>query len=261
MMKIEKPEIVSVCTPDATHVEIASLVLNSPGVCAVLLEKPLAPTVCEAEKILTLARQRGVVLAVNYSRRYAEGHVRLQKFVREGGIGEIVTIGGIYTKGTLHNGTHWFDAVRWLAGEITRVRGFDLRREPGNDPTLDAILEFENGASAHLQAADATVATVFEMDLVGTRGRVRIVHSGLNIEVFHVADSDQFAGHRVMVPGESFPSGGDWLLHAVSDLVSCLEEDRAPRCSGENALAALRIALAVRKSAATGCPVKPTEIA
>jgi len=249
----QEPELVSICTPDATHAEVARAALATASVRAILLEKPLALTLEEGQELVALAHQRGVILAVNYSRRYARSHQRLRDSVRFGGLGSLQTVNGFYTKGTLHNGTHWFDLVRLLAGEVRTIAGFDSLHEPGPDPTLDARLEFYTGATGYLQACDAGAFTLFECDLVGTRGRVRLIESGQTFETYAVVDSPRHSGYRLLAPAPGLKGGmDDAMSQAIADLVGAVKEGRPPLCSGQDALAALRMALAVRESAATG---------
>ena len=80
----QRPDVVSICTPDATHAELVRAALTADGVRAVLAEKPLALTLVEAEELTGLARRRGVLLAVNYSRRYSDAYVQLRDFLRGG---------------------------------------------------------------------------------------------------------------------------------------------------------------------------------
>jgi predicted dehydrogenase len=230
--------------------------IATPGVRAILTEKPLALELGAAQELVHLASERGIVLAVNYSRRYANSHVWLKEFLESGGIGTIQKISGYYTKGTLHNGTHWFDLARFLVGEVSRVWSFDVLKEDSPDPTLDAFLEFDSGASAHLHGCDAKAFTLFEMDLIGTRGRVRVIESGHTFEVYHVADSPHYTGYRTLALKDRLEDGlHNVLLHAVGDVVRCLKEGGQPRCTGSDGVAALQIALAVRESARLGRPM------
>jgi predicted dehydrogenase len=249
----QRPDIVSICTPDPTHHELARAALNGDGVRAVLAEKPLALELGQAEELTRLARRRGVVLAVNYSRRYADSHVRLRGFLRAGGVGTVRLVSGLYTKGTLHNGAHWFDLARFLVGEVVRVEAADRLREGGADPSLDVRLDFAGGAVARLHACPAADFTVFEMDVVGARGRVRLVEAGNVLEFFEAVEGVPFAGYRGLVLKERAENGlRDVLLHAVRDVVACVQTGAAPRCSGQDAVRALRIALAAREAAAGG---------
>src|SRR5438876_6697294 len=117
----EQPQIVSVCTPHHRHYELVRTALLADGVRAVLAEEPLALEIEQARELVMLAADRGVLLAVNYLRRYAERMVWLQEFLRSGGIGTVRLASGIYTKGTLHSGTHWLDLARFLVGEVILV--------------------------------------------------------------------------------------------------------------------------------------------
>jgi predicted dehydrogenase len=256
MLAKQRPDIVSICTPDSTHADLIRLAIETPGVRAILTEKPLALGLKDAHNIVQSAAERGIVLAVNYSRRYMDSHIRLRDLLHSGTIGTIQTVGGYYTKGTRHNGTHWFDLLRYLVGEVTEVWGFDARQEGGDDPTLDAFLKLACGASAHLHGCDAASFSVFEMDVIGTCGRVRVIESGHTLEVYQVVDSPLCTGYRDLALQSRLEGGlGDLLLHAVEDLVRCLKDGGTPRCSGTDGIRALEIALAACESARLGCPV------
>ena len=257
MMAEQKPDIVSICAPDANHYEMIQLVLKSPDVRAVLVEKPLALSMREAQDVVRLSHRRNIVLTVNYMRRYAPGLIELKSAIHRGKIGSVQAVTGLYSKGTLHNGTHWFDMARFLVGEVVQVIGVDSRRERGEDPTLDASLRFESGASGCLLGCDSKAYAIFEMDIVGTEGRIRITDSGHRLEWQAVGQHPRYNGLRSLLPDKEITDGGikDVLLLVVKDIVACLETGRKPCCSGDDAVAALRIALAIVESAKSGSTV------
>ena len=247
------PDIVSICAPDSTHTALLELAINGTATRAVLMEKPLALSLKEARLAVDQANRRDVRLGVNYSRRYSKGHQALRERIRQGELGELQSIGGHYTKGTLHNGTHWFDLARFLVGEIVQVRGFDRLREVTPDPTLDVCMKFSSGTLAYLHGLDAAAYSLFEMDILGSRGRVRIVDSGHGFETFMVGDSPYYTGYQTLLPhGREDGRLEDTLLHAAQDLIASLETGSIPLCSGEDALAALAIGLAAQASARLG---------
>jgi predicted dehydrogenase len=244
------PEIVSVATPDATHAELVELCLRAPGMRAVLAEKPLAGGAEPARALAALARERGVALAVNYHRRFVPAFQALRADLA---IGELQHVSGVYVKGLAHNGTHWLDLLRALAGEPVAVRGHDRLGEGGTDPTLDAELTLAGGARAQLAGLDTRCFTAFEMDLIGTHGRVRVVESGHRLERWDAGDDPRHPGYRALRPRESQPGAlRDGTLHAVADLVRCLRFGGEPACTGEDGAAALELVDAIRTSAARG---------
>lgn len=256
MLGAQRPEIVSICTPDATHYTLIRTALEHPAVRAVFAEKPLSLSLDQADELIDLAASRGVILAVNYSRRYALGFERLRGMIGAGVLGSIQTLSGYYTKGTLHNGSHWFDLANFLLGQAHLVTGIDRLGEVGEDPTLDVILEFECGAAGYLHGCDAAAYALFEMDILGSQGRARIVDSGFIIEVYGLEASPFGAGYRKLTLQEKIDGClENALLEAMMDMARCLRDGGVPRCSASDARQALAVGLAARQSLQTGQPV------
>ena len=192
MISETNPDIVSVCTPDQTHFEIIQTILTSFNVKTIFAEKPLALNVNDAIDLVNLAEKKNVVLAVNYLRRYSDRFCSLRTYLHSDSFGSIQAINGYYTKGTLHNGTHWFDLARFLIGEFARVKGFDNLKEQTEDPTFDTYAEFKNGASTYLHACDESKFSIFEMDILGSNGRISIKDFGNVIEKSCVIDDPNY---------------------------------------------------------------------
>ena len=238
-----RPDLVSVCTPDETHVSVLERVLACGSVRAVLAEKPLALEAAAAERVAARAAARGVMLAVNYGRRSAPTHRRLRDFLAEAPIGVIEVVRGAYVGGVKHNGTHWLDLARFLLGEIVSVRGSG-RVAPGeDDPTIDVELAFATGVRGFLAGIRSARYGFFEMDLVGSEGRVRVTDSGQRIEVLRPRDSRRFPGFRELAASGG-PAGGlaDLVLHAATDLVDALASNRPPAATALDAIRVLRLA-------------------
>lgn len=255
LLSAVQPDIVSICTPDETHVDLIDAALATPSVRAVFAEKPLATGLDDAQRIKRRAEEVGVVLAVNFIRRYAEGHQALRKQIANGGLGTIYAVNGYYTKGTLHNGGHWFDTARFLIGEIAEVQAWNTLGEHAPDPTLDVRLVFANGACGYLQALDANSYSLFEMDITGSKGRARITDSGHCIELYDVVDSPRYSGYRALRERAVVPGGMEnCTFNALADLVRCLESGGAPLCSVSDGLAAIVIGMAARESVQSNRP-------
>lgn len=249
-----RPQIVSVCTPDATHAKVLRAVLNSPDIRAVVAEKPLALDLAEARTLVNLANKRGVTLAVNYTRRFAASHIEAQRRIGAGAIGRVVAVQGLYTKGIIHNGSHWFDLARWLIGEITRLHAWQSPTDRECfDPTCHVRMTFAGGQTGVLLGLDEERFTVFEMDVIGTEGRLRIADSGMRLEWFAVAASPHYTGYQTLQSrGETVTGFRDVALRMVEDVVAALRNGTRPQCNGEDAVAALAASDAARRSLALG---------
>ncbi|MEW6445849.1 MAG: Gfo/Idh/MocA family protein [Pseudomonadota bacterium] len=253
MLREYPSDIVSICTPDDTHAALIDAALDTPCVRAILAEKPLATDLEQARALARKAATRDIPVALNYIRRHSPRHQALRARIADGELGEILAVQGIYTKGTLHNGSHWFDLARFLFGEVREVQAWDSLREGGADPTLDVRLLFERGFPAFLKALPANRYSIFEMDILGSAGRVRLVDSGNRIEWYAAAPSPHYSGYTVLqataVEEEDLSNG---TLHALEDLIHALEGSQAPLASAEDGVAAIEIGMAARESILTG---------
>jgi predicted dehydrogenase len=257
MLRDATPQIVSIATPDDTHAAMLALVLSATDIRGVLLEKPVALHASEALEARRLTARAGVTVAVNYTRRYMASHIALKETLVNGGLGEVQCVTGYYTKGTFHNGTHWIDLARFLFGEVTEVFGFPGASGPAGDPSFDVRLAFEAGVRASLVACDASAFSIFEMDIIGTRGRVRLVDSGLTVETSGVGPSLVHEGYTVLEPPTMSRAGHqDPTLHVVGDLVESILASRPPRCSIEDGVRSVLIADAIGQSVRVGHAVR-----
>ena len=251
MLERIQPEIVSICTPDGTHAQIAKDMLrNNRNLRGLLIEKPLAQTEREALDLVELARSRGVVLAVVFMRRYAENVRAVQVLIQSGELGTVEFVQGLYGKGVRHNGCHWLDMLRMLVGDVAWVEAWDRLQDSTVDPTLDVRIGLDQGAVAMLNGVRADQYTLFEMDILASKGRIRLTESCHRVELFKVGSSSRHTGYNELrVLNHDFGQRRDMLLHAVEDLVESLSAGRPPACNGEDGIAVARITDACMQSA------------
>ncbi|MBD1210325.1 MAG: Gfo/Idh/MocA family oxidoreductase [Ignavibacteria bacterium] len=103
-------DLVSICTPDHTHAQYLRDALTlQPKL--VLCEKPLSASIEEASALVELYQQRGVHLAINYSRRWLPDFQRLSAQALSGVFGKVVSARMKYYKGFLHNASHFVDLL------------------------------------------------------------------------------------------------------------------------------------------------------
>lgn len=244
LLREAKPELVSICTPDPTHFALGMSAATSASVRGLFMEKPLAMSLSDADTLLETCRQNHVTLAVNYSRRYAQSHRRVKERIASGGIGRLQTVHGFYTKGILHNGTHWIDLLGFLCGPIFRAIPLSIGAEKDPDPTIDVCFELPDGIRAVLQGVDHRAFTIFEMDVLGTNGRIRITEGGHEIHFSEPKPSPLYTGYVTLAAThEPFEPVLDTTFNAVCDLARCVIERKQPICNGESARTALALAL------------------
>lgn len=249
LLATSKPDILSICVPDREHAPVARLVLEAPSTRCVILEKPLADTLSDALEIVEIADRRSIPLLVNYTRRYCESHRQLRDFMQRGGLGRLISVSGMYTKGIFHNGTHWIDLLHFLGEEIRIIHASDVVDFYDDDPTLSFTFQTRSGVSGVLQGFPKNICTVFEAEFCGELGRVRILDSGSEFEWWHITESPYYTGHRVLQRTSGIAGGlSNAILHLVEDAILCTETNSKPICSGRDAIKALDVANAAKQS-------------
>ncbi len=184
----EKPDIVSVCTSARPRAEIVETAANS-GVTAIWAEKPVALTLAQADRMVEVCAANGVTLAVNCARRWNPHYASARELIMAGEIGEVLQVTAYYLCGLSHNGSHGIDAMRFLAadGNVRWVFGEIESDEAAfgeEDPQGNGYLAFDNGVRGFLRSIECGPVTGREFDVLGTGGRIRVVESNLQFELW-----------------------------------------------------------------------------
>ena len=271
---------VSIATPDFAHREIAVAAAEAGK--HILVEKPLATTVKDAEAIVRAAQRAGVKLMVDFHNRVNPPFVNAKRSIANGDLGRPSYI---YAK--LSNTTEvatrmlpwaaqssalWFlashtaDMAHWLLDDEPR-RVYALSRsgvlqEMGID-TADfhiAVVEFEQGAVVTLENAwilPETEPSIFNMkfEVLGSKGSLYINTSD------HRA-METYTHDQALLPdvfGVSFddsPRIGGFVLESIARFVDAVVNDGPVVASGEDGLLVTRLLTAITESADSGQPVE-----
>jgi len=253
MLAKEQLDILSVCIWNQMHREVVEQAVDA-GVKAVFCEKPIAESLQAADAMIQECARHGVILMIDHQRRFDRFHQEVAAYLKQGRLGRLQQATCYYTAGVANTGSHLFDLLRLLFGELEWVQGVYGRNLSGssNDPNVDGWLQFKNGPLVAIQSCDVKDYTIFEIDILGTLGRLRMTSHGLDIEFEGVAESPKFAGYKELCAATPpvHPGGPrEYMLQAVTHLLECLERGSQPLCSGEDGRRALEVICALHESA------------
>jgi predicted dehydrogenase len=242
---IESADAVVVASPNAFHASQACAALEHGR--PVLVEKPLATTVTDAELVVEAADRAGVVAAVAMNLRFHPGIVELKRLVDAGALGRILLaqvsfgydlrlwrpnhdyrqsysaradLGG----GIVLDAIHELDYLLWLLGPIVSVSAEEAR-------VSDLEIEVEDAAVAVLRFASGALATV-------------------DLNFFEPAYR-----RRCVVVGSKAVSDWDWVERTVT--VRCdSEEDRTADVGAPVSETYRSVIANFLDGVATGAPVR-----
>ena len=237
MLDAQRLDVVSVCAATPAH-DAVCLAAIERRVPAILCEKPLASDLPRAAHVVEAAAQAGVTLVVNYSRRFSRSYRELAQVIAGGSIGTLQAAQGLYSKGLRNHGSHLVNLLLWLAGPIVAIRAEPLKfpDTAAPDPTLNLWIEFERGFHGALLGTAYSQYKVFELDLVGTEGRLKIEDDRLS--AFKPVEYEALEGVRALAPAPAPVQleMGHAMYDAIDNVVRSLRHGEAPVMTGREAL-------------------------
>ena len=271
---------VFVCTPEHLHLgpALAAIEAGKP----VLIEKPVASSLEDARRIGRAAAKGANMVLVGHLLRFEPRWVTAKRMIESGRIGEIVSlasrrIGNLddqdvlrgRTSIPLYYGVHDLDVLRWFTGsEATRIysdRRFGVLRGAGFEveDLYCAIINFDDGALATAELGwhvppGAAAAKTTGVAVVGTRGVIRIEQGETGIDVW--ADDGYVPTDTTFWP-EAYGIPGGALSVEIRHFANCIRKGLPPAIGLDEAIEALRLALAMQRSAELGAPVDLKEFA
>ncbi len=210
MLEKERPEVTVITTPHPLHAQIAIECLSAGS--HVLVEKPMAVQVSEADSMIAAAQENQRLLGVVFQHRFRSEIQTAHKLIQDGTLGEIQHIemnrlwprpesyfhqspwrgtwagegGGVLMNQASHN----LDVLCFLAGGLPkRVQAWTRRflHAIETEDTAQAIFEWPNGALGSFHTSTAQVPQPEYLKIVGTRGYLEIVDKNLRL---YLAEKD-----------------------------------------------------------------------
>lgn len=94
LLEEQRPDVVHVLTPPQTHAALALQAMEAG--CHVLVEKPMALSLQEADAMIAAARARGVKLCVNHNQLFDPVFLQARRLIEKGAVGTVIGVESYY---------------------------------------------------------------------------------------------------------------------------------------------------------------------
>jgi len=276
MVKREKPDIVAILTDSGSHPSVGCQL--APHVSVVVVEKPMALTLEDADRLIETCETHGTRLFVVKQNRFNPAIQQLRQAVDRGRFGKMVlgTVrirwsrgqdyydqaawrgtwkldGGVFT----NQASHHIDLLQWLLGPVESVKSYISTRlvDIEAEDTGVAVLKFKSGALGVVEATTATRPKDLEgsISVLGEKGSVVVGGFSVNRMVtWNFADSapeDEEAQKAITDPPNVYGFGHQPFYE---DMLSCLQSGKRSMLDGLEGRKSLEIINALYESAFTG---------
>jgi len=251
-------DIVSISTTTESHYPILKELIQYP-IKAIFCEKPLSLKKGEARRMVSLCRKAKIILAVNHTRRWDGNFLLAKKMVQGGKIGEVRAAIVFYPDHIFNVGTHLFDAINMLIEKKPKYVSGIGNNLSISDPGISGWILFENDVLCTVNATGKREDLIFEMDIIGTEGRLKILENGQKLEYYIFCESPRYSQYRELTVGKTeIIAQSDRFVAAIEDIIAVLEGEKPEvNCTGMDGLLSVSVAIAMVKSAKKqGIPLK-----
>ncbi len=280
----ENPELqlISIATESGKHAQIALYCIEN-GV-NVIIEKPMAMSLTDADKIIALSKEKGVKVSACHQNRFNIAVQQTRTALENGRFGKL-SHGSVHVRwnrnkdyyeqakwrgtwaqdgGALMNQCiHGIDLLRWmLGGEINEVYGVTQRQFHNYLECEDigmAVIKFANGAVGTIEGTTNVYPKNLEetLYLFGENGTVKLGGKSTNaIDVWDFADETDKDKQNKGLFEQTVNVYGNGHTSLFADMIYAIENNVKPYVDAVAGRNALELVLAVYKSAAEGKPVK-----
>ena len=252
-------EVVSVCVPTTFHHDVVMEAIKHKK--HVLVEKPIAFTLTEAEEMIAAAKEAGVILATGHVERFNPAVQKAKELIEDGVIGDIVSafakrVGPLPPRikdvgVSIDLAIHDLDIMNYLfEEEITQVYGtmnssFD---DSEFEDHAEIMVSFDNESTGIIEVNWLTPYKRRELELTGTAGIISVDYIQQSIEVFGKFAQDIEIVHEEPLKGE------------LKSFLNSVVEEKEPVITGEDGLKALKMVIAANKSSKEHRPISLDEL-
>ncbi len=283
MLEKEKPELVAIATESGKHAAIALECLDA-GV-NLIIEKPIALSLEDADKIIEKANKKGLVVCANHQNRFNKSIQKIRQALEEKKFGKMLygtahirwnrgidyytqapwrgtwaQDGGALMNQCIHN----IDLLRWMMGDnIEEVCAYTDNLNHNYIEAEDlglAIVKFKNGSYGIVEGTTDIYPKNLEetLYLFGQKGTVKAGGKSVNIIEEWIFEDDSENSEDVKKNNSEMPQNVYGFGHTplYKNVINAINTHTKPLVDAEAGRRALELVLAIYKSAAEGRPVK-----
>jgi predicted dehydrogenase len=240
-------DAVTIATPTASHVEIALPFIDAGA--AVLVEKPMAASLAEADHLISAADARGTLLAVGHTERFNPAVAAAMPLVSSPRFIEIHRL-GTFPERSLDIDVifdlmiHDLDILMAVVGsEVVSVEAVGVNVLTPRVDIANARLRFASGCIANVTASRISRDRVRKARFFQHDSYVSIDYAAQELEVYRLVAQN---GGRPAIQGGRVDVAGDEPLRCeLADFVGAVRERRDPAITGRDGRAALALATRV----------------
>ena len=241
-------DAVSIVVPTHLHHQVSRDFLNAGT--HVLVEKPITVTVEEADELITIAKEKNVILQVGHLERFNPAVLGLDKEAKPLFI-EAHRLSPFNPRANdvsvvLDLMIHDIDIILALIdSDIEKIDASGTAVLTQGTDIANARLTFKNGCVANVTASRISMKMERKMRMFRPCSYISVDFQNKVLTKHRTGDKEMFPGVPEIVSEESVFESGDALMEEIKHFVSCIKTGDNPLVSGEEGRRALQTAIQI----------------
>lgn len=273
VLEDENIDVIHICTPHYLHADMAIAAMEHGK--HVILEKPMAIKLTDAEKLIYTSDATGKQLGICFQNRYNTSSVKAKSLLTSGRGGKLLGARAFVTwcrdeeyytgsgwRGTweqegggvlINQSIHTLDLLQWFMGDIHRIKGSvdtrALKEVIEVEDTAEAAIQFKSGATALFYATNCYCANAPVMIEIVTENAVIKIEDGLTIK-YNNGDCESYSEVDRSTGAKAYWGSSHKTL--IEDFYSRLAEGTKFPLDGSEGIKALQMLHAIYSSSKSG---------
>jgi predicted dehydrogenase len=268
------PDALVICVPPSLHMSFAlkGIARNA----HIFVEKPISHTLDGVEKLNKEAKKKHLIVYVGYNMRFHPGLRQVKQLLDQGKIGKVLSAdveAGQYLPdwhpqedyrrgytarrelggGIILDGSHELDYIRWFVGgevkEVSCFAGKISQLEVDVEDTAEILLKFDNNVITRVHLDFVQRGYSRSCKIIGEEGTITWSYPDKKVRLFTAPDNKCQEIDTPFEPNAMY-------IEEMKHFIQCVKGEEKPMVDGDTGQRVLEIALAAKKSAATGRVIK-----
>lgn len=247
---LDKVDAVTIVVPTPLHYQIAKDFIQHGVHC--LIEKPITPSLEEAEELLRLVRERNLILQVGHIERFNPAVLAAQKYIKEPKFIEANRLGP-YDARVSHISVildlmiHDIDIILYLVQDkIVSIEAVGASVLSRYEDIANARIAFANGCVANISASRVSLKKFRKIRIFQKDSYLSLDYARPGLKVYEKKKPlvESFKDIKVHYPRLE---KREQLAEELKHFVGCVREGKTPQVTGEHGRDALEVALEIMR--------------
>lgn len=282
-----RPRAVIVSNPTALHMDVA--IPAAKAGCAILLEKPIAENLARVDELRQAAAQSGSRILVGFQFRFHPTLNKARELIAAGALGKVLSVHAHWGEylpnwhpwedyrqsyaaradlggGVIVTLTHPLDYLRYLLGEVQALWSFNGHVSSleldGVEDMAEIGLRFASGALGGVHLNYVQRPPVHRLEIIGTDGTLRWDNADGTLTLLQMPDAfgainpqPSPAVEQRFTPPAGFERN-QLFVAQTQHFLAVASGESAPRCTLDDGIRALELALAAKQSQSSGSVIR-----